>query len=167
MIFEEYQQAEGDRKLALQEELVRALRKHGHAVCWQVLRKHSPDVVNWAVFLALERAPGFRGEAQFSTWFHTIVRNLCLNVLRQDRQRAEVSIDGVDPELLAKKIRVDPRLEHQRNDITPKEWELVELKADGLRDVEIAEVLGVSPAAIWQRWYRLRKRLGQQGQERV
>ena len=82
VVFAQYQGATGPERFALELELVRLLQKHAHAVCYQVLRDHRPDLVNTAIYQALKHAKNFRGDSKFSTWFHTIILRRCISVLR-------------------------------------------------------------------------------------
>src|SRR5579884_1120983 len=140
-VFEEWRKAAGQEREELLRELVRLLQKHAYAICWTKLGDRRPDIVNHAVFKAVSKAAGFKGESKFSTWFHEIVVNLCNSALRQKQQR------GIEhaPEDVEGELCVDPdmdsgiELERMLKDVSEEDRRFVDMKINGLNETEIAE----------------------------
>ena len=86
---------------AASDELVRRLLPQAHAVAWRLTgnRADAEDVVQEAFCRLWQHAPRFEPRASVSTWFLTIVRNLCMDRFRREVERADPSVldDLVDP----------------------------------------------------------------------
>jgi RNA polymerase sigma-70 factor (ECF subfamily) len=148
------------------------------------------EVVQETFLAALEKLASFRGDAAFTTWLHRVAANAALMRLRR-RRRAPEAV-GQDPvEDLLPRFDSDGRIEaHPRHDWSkradeqladreirqavereiqnlPEDYRIVFLlrDVDGLSSEDMAEVLGISVAAVKSRLHRarlvLRERLGQ------
>lgn len=148
-----------NNKEQLQAVLVRLLQRHAHAICWQRLGQHRPDIVNEAVWYVLTKGDTFRGEAKFSTWFQKIVLNMCCMTLREKIHNAEVPLDTV-PEL-STNVLPDARLAVQglMKGLTERQQRITQLKLEGLEDQEIATEMGATKKGIESSWARIRRRL--------
>ncbi len=96
------------------------------------------------VFLKIYAAlPYFRGESQLSTWIHRIVSNAALDRIRKASRRrlAEGRLPG---EVMAEE-------EDQRLWVTSEE--------QGLKDAEVARLLGLTPGVVKIRLHRARAKL--------
>jgi RNA polymerase sigma-70 factor (ECF subfamily) len=163
LVFARWRESQREGKQELEQELVRLLQRHAHAVCYLMLREHRPDLVNQAILQALRAEESFRGDSKFSTWFHAIVRNACLNVLKQKQARRETSLDDC-PELSvenseAQESRMD--IEHLLEDLSERDKALVQYKIEGLGPSEIAVKLGIRPDDVRKRWMETKQRLVQ------
>ena len=76
---------------AASDELVRRLLPQAHAVAWRLTgnRADAEDVVQEAFCRLWQHAPRFEPRASVSTWFLTIVRNLCMDRFRRSRPQAD------------------------------------------------------------------------------
>lgn len=115
------------------------------------------DIVNWGVFMALKHADKFRGDAKFSTWFHQIIKNLCMNTIRRRAVRKEVPLEvdvgyvpAASPAFLLSVLKKGLQKEEQ---------DLLEFRAAGLGFEEIADKLGISVVYARRKWSRLRRKL--------
>lgn len=133
-------------------------------------------------FLQVYRAlGGFRGDSQFSTWLYRIATNAALMLRRARARRPAESLDtflpcfdarGVHtatPEQLQAAAGVEERLDRQR--LAEKARAAIERLPDTYRDAfvlrdleemttaEVAEILGLDPAAVRQRVHRARMML--------
>jgi RNA polymerase sigma-70 factor (ECF subfamily) len=77
---------------------IEVLERHDRglrALAYRLLRDRQTmdDVMQEAYLKAFRGYSGFRGEAQSSTWLYRIVYNACLDRLRSERGRREVSLD--------------------------------------------------------------------------
>jgi len=118
-------------------------------------------------FRARER---FDPQRRFFTWYYRILRNLCLNHLRQRRRFTELDAIPGGPEELAV-TQTDPAVLAQRNESTEQLWQaLGRLKPEErevliLRELEecsyaeIAERLGIQPGTVMSRLFYARKHI--------
>jgi RNA polymerase sigma-70 factor (ECF subfamily) len=147
------------------------------------------EVVQEAFLAALEKLTSFRGDAAFTTWLHRVAANAALMRLRRRRRAPEaVSADPLEDLLprfdAAGRIEAHPRhdwskradeqladreirlaIEREIQNL-PEDYRIVFLLRDveGLSSEDMAEVLGISVAAVKSRLHRarlvLRERLG-------
>lgn len=114
----------------------------------------------WERALAAIERFEFRG-TPFSAWLYRIAGNLIANHYRQDRAHPESELDSqraVSAGLGALAERQEVRNALMR--LSESDQELIGLcYFAGLTPAEIADVLGVSPAAIHKRLHRARERL--------
>lgn len=78
---------------------IEALKRHDRelrALAYRLLRDRTAmdDVMQEAYLKAYHGLAGFRGEAQAKTWLYRIVYNACLDRLRSDGRRREMSLEG-------------------------------------------------------------------------
>src|SRR5262249_54990778 len=117
------------------------------------------DVVDSVVIQALMFNSTFRGDAKFSTWFHTIVKSRCMNYLRgriRTRKR-EVSIEDVEPEASVDLPAID--LDRVLGGLQERDQRILALKKEGYQEAEIAELLGMNKKTVNTRVQRLKKRI--------
>ncbi len=130
-------------------------------------------------FLQVHRKLGsFRGESRFSTWLYRVATNAALMQRRSRARRPAESLDayapGFDafgehaatPEELLAALSVDERLDRKRlaekaleglarlPDLYREAFVLRDLEE--LETAEVAEILGMEPAAVRQRVHRAR-----------
>lgn len=165
-VYEELQVAESpEQREALERELISLLRGHAFAVCWGKLGQWRPDIVNYAVGKAMTHLDGFRGDSKLSTWFHTIVLNLCNSTLRVKRKHSQVrSVEEVSEEELGVSVDLDRGLEVQEilATLNVQELALVAALAEGLSGEALAQRLGVPRKTARTRLWRLRRKLKKQ-----
>ena len=66
----------------------------------------SEDLAHEVFLKVFQAAPRYEPKAEFSTWLYRIASNAALNFIRDQRNRASVSIDG-DSEKEAEPLRID------------------------------------------------------------
>jgi RNA polymerase sigma-70 factor, ECF subfamily len=173
-------------------ELVTRHQDHLYALAFRLLRDTSEaeEVVQEAFLTALEKLTTFRGDAAFGTWLHRVAANIALMRLRKRRRAPDGLGDEPVEDLLPRfdaqghlviqgpahdwSKQADEQLSDQqiRRAVEsavqnlPDDYRIVFL----LRDVEgfsseaMAELLGISVAAVKSRLHRarlaLRERLG-------
>ena len=96
------------------EQLVRRHQRYVFNVAYRVLNDYAEaeDMTQEAFLRAWRGLPGFRGQAQFTTWLYRIVHNLCLNRL---------------PRLKQELLQTEP-LEEALTTPTPFQAELTEIR---------------------------------------
>lgn len=159
------------------DQLVERYQARAYRTAWLVLRDadEARDLSQEAFVRLYLSAGRFRGEARFSTWFHRILINLCLD----HRRKWRVWRENVEP---AEEIERFPASEPDPVDVLGREqaaralWDavarlspkqraaLVLMVQEGLETREIAAVLRMSEATVRVHLHRavaaLRKRLG-------
>lgn len=138
----------------------------------------APDVLQDTFLQVYRHLPSFRGDARFSTWLYRIATNAGLMHRRSRARRPAESLEDFlprfdgdgrheqTPEALRMMSCVDERLDQQvlaekaqaaidrLPDLYREAFVLRDLEE--LSTAEVAEVLGVEPAAIRQRVHRAR-----------
>jgi RNA polymerase sigma-70 factor (ECF subfamily) len=160
-------------------ELYRQHAGYVRAIGRSILRKNDVDDMCQDTFLlAFTRLDRFEGNAQFRTWITRIAINQCLIALRTGRQPSngetnllqideEMSDDGVMDRCIF--ASVDTRLESvpARLDLKkllrvlkPAQRQLLEMAYfEGIPDVEIAELLGITLAHVKGNLHRAKRRV--------
>jgi RNA polymerase sigma factor (sigma-70 family) len=165
VVFEEYRTAtDPQAKEVLLAELNRLLRKHAYAICWLTMREPRKDIVNFAVFKALENMDKFRGDAKFSTWFQHIVQNLCHDEGREmARHKNETAIDDLNPDDMGQlAVEADDarlQLAEIAEGLDQEDRDFLEAKLTGKNEVELSEELGLTREGVRSRWNRIKQRI--------
>ena len=157
-------------------ELVSLYEKKALSFTYRMLKNtaEAEDATQEAFLRVFDKIDTFRESSSFSTWFYTVLNNICLDILRKRARSADtVSINQTSPD--------DDEYELQLEDSAPGPYEQLqkntarELLEEALtklsdehraviimRDIngldyeEIAKVLGVSLGTVKSRIYRAR-----------
>jgi len=155
-----------------------------YAVAMHLLRDASEaeEVVQETFLAALEKLGGFRGDAAFTTWLHRVAANAALMRLRKRRRAPDALADEPVEELLPRfdaqghlvlegpshdwSKRADEQLAdrqvrqavEQAVQNLPEDYRIVFLLRDveGLSSEAMADLLGISVAAVKSRLHRAR-----------
>lgn len=126
------------------------------------------DLSQEAFIRAYQALPRFDVQKHFFTWYYKILRNICLNHLRNhsrfstlsDLSETESTDNAADPAALA-----------ERNDLSERLWKAIGTLRDDYREViilkdiedcsyqEIAERLEIPPGTVMSRLFNARKHL--------
>ena len=113
----------------------------------------------------------FRGGSSLSTWLYSIARSFCVKKRRRrqgqpqhhealDERAVELPAGGPSPEQTASDKQLDALLKDAIATLDPKYREVLVLRdVEGLTAPEVAEVTGVSVAAVKSRLHRSRRML--------
>lgn len=130
------------------------------------------DVVQDTLMAATRTLPGFRGQAQVSTWLYQIARSFCIKKRRRTRSviHADASFDtdesaevrglatedaGVDQRL--DQAQLTQAVEEAMTHLAPMYREVLLLRdVEGLTAPEVADVLGLRVDAVKSRLHRAR-----------
>ena len=128
------------------------------------------DLSQDAFIKAFKHIKTFDTNKKFFTWFYQILKNLCLNYIRDRKvhQHSDVlelehlAVDGDDPQSIAerneRKVMVWNALDH----IKPEFREIILLKDfEDMSYREIADTLGIAEGTVMSRLYHARKSLKQ------
>ena len=101
----------------------------------------------------------FRGESDVSTWLYRIVTNRCLNVIAARRSAESLDMElpsvGSDPAEITEQLERFTAVARQVASLVPEQRAAVVLRDfEGLSYEDVAEVLGVSVAAVKGRIHR-------------
>lgn len=159
------------------EELVRRYTRFGGAIAYGVIGdfQQAEDVLQEAFFKAFRALPTLREHTKFKVWFAGIVRSQALDALRKRRSYRRREVGGGDFEELASRSLVSSAIpEDERQSLSEERDEILKaiaelpdedrlmivLKAlENLSYKEIADVAGVTVAAVESRLFRARRAL--------
>lgn len=140
-----------------------------HALATQILgnRDEAADAVQDALRAALENAGRFDPAlGEQNTWFLTIVRNRCIDIVRRRVRRAEEVIDesqhagGSEPGLTVEQDEMVAHLRRELAQLKPDQREILTLRDYlGLSYTEIAAVTGIADGTVMSRLHRARMAL--------
>lgn len=125
------------------------------------------EVLQETLLAAFRGLPGFRGEAELSTWLYSLARSFCM---RQRRQRSGESLEsaqvqqrpdgGPSPDAAAHARELGRVLQAALLSLSSDHREVVVLKdVEGLSVEQIAKVLAEEVAAVKSRLHRARLEL--------
>ena len=163
------------------EEMVRLFGGRLLAVARRYVRteQDAQDVLQTAYLSAFRALPQFEGSCQLSTWLHRIVVNAALMRLRSQRRRPEESIDDLLPAFQEDGhhieqfpdwgVRADELLEREQTrgamraciaQLPDNYREVLVLRdIEELSTQEVADAMGLTPAAVKVRLHRARQAL--------
>lgn len=152
------------------ERLVERHQSRAYRLAWSILgdADEAKDLSQEAFLRVFERASSFDGRSKFSTWFHRILVNLCLDHRRRRQSwlrrwlsaEAGASPDDVLERQAAPSDDDDPPARVERKQLMAKAWQalgrlspqqraaLVLQVEEGLSAKEIAGVLDCSEATV-------------------
>lgn len=141
----------------------------------------APDVLQDTFLQAYRHLGEFRGASRFGTWLYRIATNVCLMRRRAASRRPSESLESFlprfdesgthadTPETLSRMSHLDERLDRERLaqraraaiDRLPESYReaFVLRDLEELPTAEVAEALGLEPAAVRQRVHRARLKL--------
>jgi RNA polymerase sigma-70 factor (ECF subfamily) len=130
------------------------------------------DALQEAWLQAYRALPGFRGEAQISTWLVRIVANEALTRLHKRQRSAQVFALGAEADVVERRMDESNEAQPERNAARAQSLRLIEARIDALPDVfrtvfvlrameeltveETAAALGIPPATVRTRYFRAR-----------
>ena len=149
--------------------LVRRHQQRALAVALGVLhqREDARDACQEAFLRAFRALDRFDRDAQFSTWLHRIVVNICIDRLRS-RPAAMVALDDVegvlagddDPAHRAESAQLGGRIGAALARLSPNHrTALVLREVQGLAYQEIADAMGCSVGTVMSRLFHARKKM--------
>ena len=155
--------------------LVRSYEKKAFNFTYRMLKDvHlAEDATQEAFLRVFSKIDTFRGNSSFSTWFYTILNNICLDILRKKSRQAETTTlyqqnDDEEFELQIEDTSPGPHERLQKKDaLKSLEKAISKLSKEHkaviiLRDIEdkeydeIAQILGISLGTVKSRLSRAR-----------
>lgn len=125
-------------------------------------RHRMDDAMQEAYLNAYRALPGFRSDADVSTWLYRIVYNACVDELRRGRRRPE-PVDPADHERptarsgpATQAAAADAALRGLRALPDDQRVTVVLVDGEGFDNVQAAELLGVAPGTVASRLSRAR-----------
>jgi RNA polymerase sigma-70 factor, ECF subfamily len=119
------------------------------------------DVCQEAWLRAYRALPGFRGEADFGTWIHTIARNLAFGRGRVNGRRQEL-LAGNPPPTATRPQPVELRVDLERAVAALPDGMrkiLILHDVEGWKHAEIAEALGIAEGTSKSQLFKARAQL--------
>ena len=141
---------------------------HALAMCLLGNTDDAADVLQDAVATVLNVRSFDASKGTFKAWFLAVVRNRCIDVMRQRRRRPEVDIESVDtaaeadddPEAVAASDEMAHIVKRELAQLSPEHREILILREFlDLGYAEIGKVLDVPPGTVMSRLHRARSAL--------
>ena len=155
--------AEGDT--ASFEQLYHATRIPVYAFAFSILKNtHDAEDVTHDCYVRLHAVAGeYRSQGKPLAWILTMVKNLCLMKLREQKKTAEMPVEEWDAVLPVKEeLDIDDRLllEAYLEELTAEERQIVVLHAvSGFKHREIARLTGLPLSTVLSKYNRAVKKL--------
>lgn len=137
-----------------------------HKVCRMYTRQEADreDLLQEILLQVWKSLPHFEGRSKFSTWLYRIALNTAITYMRKDqRHSSRMQFPEVLPSLSSKSSEErDPQTERLYWAIgrLPKvEKALVMLYIDDYSNIEIGEMMGISPNNVAVRLHRIKTKL--------
>lgn len=150
--------------------LMRLLEGHATSVCFLVLRRSDPEVIESAVDNVMLALASFKGESRFSTWVHRVMLNEMYMQRRREAQRKE---EALLPRLIenlpgASSVEYIDLMLTIKQACTPEEFALFQhVIVAGESTYEAAESLGLPQKTVWSRKTQLMRKLQNALGERI
>jgi len=168
---------EGD--VAAFDELVRRYSPRLYGLVYNMTSNHEDtnDLLQDIFAKAFRSINGFRQQASFYTWIHSIGINMTINFLKKRNRRRALSLDDVDshiendPDFIEATSSSDPRRETSLGELQKRLNEsLQKLSHDhravvtmfdiqGMPHAEIAKILGISEGTVRSRLFYAHRQL--------
>lgn len=122
-----------------------------------------------AFIRAYKHFGSFDRSKNFFTWYYKILRNLCLNKIRDTKRRNEVSLlefEDIESDVVSAPDKLENeelknKIEEAMMQLDPADREIIIMKEfEGLRYKEIAELLEIPAGSVMSRLFYARKKLG-------
>lgn len=131
------------------------------------------DVVQEAFFKAYKKIDSIVEEEKIGAWLSAITTRTAIDFLRKERRKAGLLVDQsfIDRENISKGsvhtveheveyVFLKEDLQNVMEHLSNEQQEVLRLKANyGLKEIEIAQKLQLTPATVKMRLYRARKQL--------
>jgi RNA polymerase sigma-70 factor, ECF subfamily len=167
-LIEAAQGGDGDALDALLKQYQPHIYRFGMKMCRDP--EDAQDVLQDTLFAAARAVHGFRGSSSVSTWLYAIARSFCIKKRRRrvfapevvsletEALRAQAARDKApDPERSLAHRELATALESAIASLEPEYREVLLLRdVEGLSAAEVAEVTGLSVAAVKSRLHRAR-----------
>lgn len=151
--------------------IVHVCRRPAYRAAFALLGSHDDalDVSQQAFIKAYNAIAGFDRGKSFFAWYYSILRNLCLNLLRDRKRHApalshcgafEAASGDDDPAEATDRVLLAERVRSALLALKPEEREIIVLRDfEGYRYAELASMLGIPQGTVMSRLYNARKRL--------
>jgi len=107
-----------------------------------------------------QNLPHFRQQSKISTWIYRITVNTCLQELRK-KKYLDLTMD-IAQETTSNTIEIEDQFQQMYkciNSLSPENRSIILLELEEVPQTEIAEIIGISHAAIRTRIHRIKEQL--------
>lgn len=122
------------------------------------------DLVQETFIAVFQQLPKFRGESAIGTWVYRIATNICLRQINLEKRmpKSEISVSLKYNDTLSEKIEKDKMTDFLYqciSELPETERIIISMELENVKQAEIAEIVGISPANVRVKIHRIKEKL--------
>ncbi|PZF71636.1 RNA polymerase sigma factor [Taibaiella soli] len=124
--------------------------------------EQAQDMAQETFITVWQKLPTFRNESNIGTWIFRIASNICLRQIEREKryQKTEVPIHLAEQ----KQENIEPQLQFLYRCISQlpeTDRIIISLELEGIKQAEIAQIVGISEVNVRVKMHRIKDRLAQ------
>ena len=123
---------------------------------------HAKDIAHETFITVWEKLPSFRNESAIGTWIFRIASNQCLRQIERDKRmpRSQMPVQMEE--------KTEPTTDNKVNflyksisELNETDRIIISLELEGLKQTEIADIIGISEVNVRVKIHRIKEKLTQ------
>lgn len=124
------------------------------------------DLCQETFVAVFQQLPKFRQESSVGTWIYRIATNICLRQINIEKRMPKSELpfqikDNSEKDRIIEQDKMTDFLYQCISELPELERIIISLELDEMKQVEIAEVVGISPSNVRVRIHRIKEKLTQ------